>query len=914
MTNEAVNPALVPCVPVPGRAAGPQALGAGGAVVPIAPPGGAEHPDRLRPVDAAGAQGRGPAAAMVPGVGLEPGGHARPPLRADAARDAALDQARGPRDQGHWSGAAGAFGLADRTADPVPVAAPRAPTAAQGFIAAAGPTAAPPARLRPAEAGVLPGMPPRAPLAMPIRPPRGRGAGLSALAMAAGGAARPATRDLATAGLVRPRAPNPAACTAARDEGAGPGAGLLGDSGEGAGPRAAAHDARENDAPDHHAPAHHAADQLGPDQLAPDLPARAPHKPARRATGVDGSTPLPPALGADRQTRAARVAAAGIAAGLAAGLIWLMAVALWPELGAQGAAGTGAGVVPTALGVALLGLFAVNTVWIAWAAAIALVGVAARTAAPCCAPRAGMQAHPRAHPPSQHPARTAILITLCGEPPAPVAAAAAALRRDLDAPAPGRDGPDTGIDIFLLSDTADPQAIALEEAALAPLARLPGILYRRRAERTGRKPGNIADWVRGWGAAYEVMAVLDADSRMTADRLRGLVARLDGDPGLGLVQSGMRLVPAASRFGAVQRLSARLCGPVVIAGLTALSGRTGNFWGHNAVIRVAAFADAAGLPRLPGRAPFGGEILSHDFIEAAWLARAGWGVAIDPDGRGSFEDAPQTLATFHRRDRRWCQGNLQHLRLLLGARMAGASRVHLLSGVQSYLSAPIWLCMVGLVALAGPGLAPGAAAGALGGALALLMVPKLAGAVALMRRNPRLRRRPGLVLRALCAETLLTTLLAPLVLVHQSGAVLAVLAGRDCGWTPAAARPGVARALARVPRGAPEAGVGAALIAGALLIGAGFGPDVGPDTALWGGGVGSGLAAAAWLLPLAGPLLAAPALVRWLDAPRRKRGPVGARADATTGAQRPGPPSGATPSAPQRAARKAPVSPSRRAA
>src|SRR5206468_9430391 len=46
-----------------------------------------------------------------------------------------------------------------------------------------------------------------------------------------------------------------------------------------------------------------------------------------------------------------------------------------------------------------------------------------------------------------------------------------------------------------------------------------------------------------------------------------------------------------------------------------------NYWGHNAIIRLRAFAQYAGLPELGGRKPFGGHVLSHDFIEAALMRR-----------------------------------------------------------------------------------------------------------------------------------------------------------------------------------------------------------------------------------------------------------------------------------------------------
>jgi hypothetical protein len=78
-----------------------------------------------------------------------------------------------------------------------------------------------------------------------------------------------------------------------------------------------------------------------------------------------------------------------------------------------------------------------------------------------------------------------------------------------------------------------------------------------------------------------------------------------------------------------------------------------------------------------GKPPFGGEIMSHDFVEAAFLRRAGWEVWMTTDLGGSFEEPPPTLLDHLIRDRRWCQGNLQHLRIVFaqGLTEFGVGRV-----------------------------------------------------------------------------------------------------------------------------------------------------------------------------------------------------------------------------------------------
>ncbi|MCC6009060.1 MAG: glucans biosynthesis glucosyltransferase MdoH, partial [Rhodobacteraceae bacterium] len=407
--------------------------------------------------------------------------------------------------------------------------------------------------------------------------------------------------------------------------------------------------------------------------------------------------------------------------------------------------------------------------------------------------------------------------------------------------------------VFVLSDTAGRDERLLERRLFAGLE---GVSYRNRLQNAGRKPGNIAEWIDREGAHFETMAVLDADSRMSAARLAQLLARMDAEPRLGLLQSGIRLVPGRSRLARLQRLSARLTGPGFVHGFARWTGDAGNYWGHNALIRVAAFADHARLPRLSGRPPFGGDLLSHDFVEAAWLRRAGWLVEVAPESRGSFEEAPETMGELHRRDRRWAQGNLQHLRVIGARGLHPVSRLHFASGLQSYLSAPLWL---GLVALFASGaVRPGALAGlTVLLVAAALLVPKLAGlAFWHARLGPRHDRARRLLRRAALGELALSSALAPLMMWRQSLAVAAVLAGQDCGWKRAG------------PRRRPllPGGVGEAMVGVGLLTLAGL------------GAAGGGALAVVIVLPVAGPLLAAPLLTRWFDAEPAPALPVEARA------------------------------------
>lgn len=426
---------------------------------------------------------------------------------------------------------------------------------------------------------------------------------------------------------------------------------------------------------------------------------------------------------------------------------------------------------------------------------------------------------------------TAILVTLCGEDPVPLARHLKTLYKGLN-----KIGLRQRTQIFVLSDTSGDAKIAAEEAAFQDLISDGTLVYRRRLVNTGRKPGNIADWLSHHGTDFSYMLVLDADSRMSPERIRNMIWQIETRPGLGLLQAGISLVPGTTRFGRHQRVAARLLSRNFGRGFAAWTGESGNYWGHNAIMRTVAFQEAACLPKLSGSAPFGGNILSHDFIEAAWMRRAGWSISLDPDPLGSAEQAPQTMADFHRRDRRWCQGNLQHIRLLTEPGLCMISRMHLVAGIVSYLAAPIWLTLIVLIAA---GVVPISGAAALLIVLIALLVPKLC-ALADWLARARTPSRRWVALRALGSELVLSSIVAPLVMVRQTMSVLSICMGRDCGWKSTR----VPRV--RIPDGLAEMTLGMALLA-----------------LVW----GTNTSAALWLAPIVIPLCAAPLIARALDAP-----------------------------------------------
>ncbi len=447
----------------------------------------------------------------------------------------------------------------------------------------------------------------------------------------------------------------------------------------------------------------------------------------------------------------------------------------------------------------VLGLFVVLFAWIGFSFTNAVGGVAAMVGR---SRSLGIEASDPLPPLSM---RVALLMPTYNESPARVFAGLQATWESL-----AETGAIDRFDVFILSDTTDPDIWIAEEAAFLDLRARTGsdrIFYRRRPRNIDRKAGNIAEWVTSFGGAYEAMLVLDADSLMTGSCILRIAAAMERHPQVGLIQTLPVIVGGHSLFARLQQFAGRMYGPLIAQGLAWWHGPDSNYWGHNAIIRTRAFAECAGLPHLHGPKPFGGHILSHDFVEAALIRRGGWAVHMVPWLEGSYEEAPPSLTDLAVRDRRWCQGNLQHAAVLPGRGLHPVSRLHLLTGIGSYITAPLWLLMLVaglLTALQArfvppdyfpqgfalfptwPAQDPVRAAWVFIGTMAVLLLPKLFAYLLVLRDSTARRGFGGGVaaLIGVLTETLIAGLAAPVMMIAQSGAVVTILAGRDGGWAP----------------------------------------------------------------------------------------------------------------------------------
>ena len=444
----------------------------------------------------------------------------------------------------------------------------------------------------------------------------------------------------------------------------------------------------------------------------------------------------------------------------------------------------------------LIGVFMVAFGWIAFSAGNAVAGL--------------LFVPHRAVPEADDDSLTAIVMPIYNEDPREVFSGLGAMIAEIPAPLRQK------FEVFIISDTTNAEVWVAEERALGILRRMAGptrVWYRRRPKNVHRKAGNVADFVRSWGGRYAHMVMLDADSLMTGRCLAALRGAMIADPKAGIIQSPPILIGGTTPFSRAQQFANTVTGPVVARGVAAWQGEDGNYWGHNAIIRMGAFASAAGLPDLPGKPPFGGTILSHDFIEAALIRRAGWSVTMLPDLLGSYEGAPGDLFGVIKRDRRWAQGNLQHARIIGSAGLRLASRTHLMIGIMAYLMSPVWLLLI-LTGIAlsvqatfvrpeyfpnGFSLFPTWPAFDAERMITLFMIsigvlllPKAIGYLRALF-DGELRRGcggvVGLTLGTL-VELLISTAIAPIMMLAQTGIVASILLGRAVGWMPQARRGG----------------------------------------------------------------------------------------------------------------------------
>lgn len=415
--------------------------------------------------------------------------------------------------------------------------------------------------------------------------------------------------------------------------------------------------------------------------------------------------------------------------------------------------------------------FFVATPWVGFCAAQGIIGFTLLL-------RNGIPPDPPPIPGEVLP-MTALAVTVRSEDMDQVLPPLAALLADLAAAGVG--------DRFvacILSDTPEAQAAA-EAAAIARFA-FP-LRYRRRTSNDRFKAGNIMDFLDHHAAGLEAMVVLDADSRMSAAAVLRLVRTLHRDPNLAIVQHLAVGLPATAAFPRLFQFGMRAGMRTWATALAWWQADESCYWGHNAAIRIAAFRWRARLPLLPDGRP----ILSHDQIEAAMLAGAGWGVRLLAVEDGSAEANPPALPEFVRREMRWLAGNLEYRHLLRMDGLRPMGRWQLVQAILLFGCSPFYLLVLAGAALAAatdrtsPFPAGWAAVVTLGWAVAIY-APKLLGYLEVMLSASQRRRYGGAgrFMAGVGLETAFALLIDPITLVNKTATVVRLLAGRPSGWAP----------------------------------------------------------------------------------------------------------------------------------
>jgi membrane glycosyltransferase len=382
---------------------------------------------------------------------------------------------------------------------------------------------------------------------------------------------------------------------------------------------------------------------------------------------------------------------------------------------------------------------------------------------------------------------TAIVFPIKDEDTAQVFGNIAAVRESLR-----EAGAEHLFDVYVISNSDDPNCWVEEELAWRSISNtFEGVYYWRRHRKQGKKPANIAEFCERWGSRYEYMVILDADSLMSADCLVTLVGLMEHNPRAGLMQTTTNLIKGQTLWARLQQFTVFSNARMVQWGERVWQGPACAYIGHNAIIRIAPFMKHCGLPRLPGRPPFGGDILSHDFVEAALLTRAGWQVWVVPELEGSYEEPPGTFEEYFRRDRRWFQGDFVNLRLIGTPKLPPVNRIRFATAALRDMSPPLLLILCGLII----GLADSPTFAAAAIFVPFLVwdfssrqswagVPAIGFGISVYNRSVAQQRLP--VLRLFCNGILDQTiwlLTTPTRLLTHALYVVEIASGRDVGWT-----------------------------------------------------------------------------------------------------------------------------------
>jgi membrane glycosyltransferase len=346
--------------------------------------------------------------------------------------------------------------------------------------------------------------------------------------------------------------------------------------------------------------------------------------------------------------------------------------------------------------------------------------------------------------------KTAIFMTVRNEDPVRAMVRLKTIKSSIDMTGEG-----AAFSYFMLSDTNDPALAKAEEEAFAKWKNSDKdaacLIYRRRSDNHGFKAGNVRDFCKRWGADFELMLPLDADSLMSGSAIVRLVRMMQAHPKIGILQSLVVGLPSSSAFARIFQFGMRHGMRSYTMGQAWWVGECGPFWGHNAIVRIRPFTEQCELPLLAGAPPLGGHVLSHDQVEATLMRRAGYEVRVLPIENDSWEENPPTMLDFSKRDVRWCQGNMQYAKLLDLPGLHPISRFQLVWAILMFISVPAWTLMIALLPLVAwqmrdiPDFPVGLAVGLYGLFFTMYLMPKIAGLIDAVLTKGGIARYGGLL-------------------------------------------------------------------------------------------------------------------------------------------------------------------------
>ncbi len=348
-------------------------------------------------------------------------------------------------------------------------------------------------------------------------------------------------------------------------------------------------------------------------------------------------------------------------------------------------------------------------------------------------------------------------------------------------------------DFHVLSDSDQQDIIQREEAGVAAwqsAAPEASIHYRRRTDNAGYKAGNIAEFLHRCGDDYDFFIPLDADSVMGAETVLRLVRVMQAAPEIGILQTLVSGLPSKTFFTRAFQFGMRHGMRSYTLGAAWWQGDCGPNWGHNAIMRTAPFRDYCMLPVLKGKGPLSGYILSHDQLEAVLMRRAGFEVRVLAEESESHEENPPSLTDFIRRELRWCNGNMEYLKLLGLRGLAPVSRIQLYLAIQMYIAAPAWILFILIgAALASQseqleGMPVWGGVTLFAVLMTLNLMPKFMGLGQVLAEEARVESYGGRkrVIWGGVAEILVSMLTAPVVAFGLTLFLIGLLFGKRVGW------------------------------------------------------------------------------------------------------------------------------------